>query len=138
MHLLCGPVIQQHSAECRQAVPSSPVRCLDALQEVDGGNDDPEDHSDPVGHFLAASNQCFRLNMFAVTERLAVLTLQRSCWGWVSADLKTSDFPISLSGLNTVTVLDLIWKHQTCLGHTVCTAGSEAGRWALQIRKHRA
>lgn len=80
MHLLCGPVIQQHTAECRQAAPSSPVHCLDALQEVDGGNDDPEDHSDPVGHFLAASNQCFRLNMFAVTERLAVLTLQRSCW----------------------------------------------------------
>lgn len=86
MHLLCGPAIQQHIAERKQAVPSSPLRRLDALQEMEGGNNDTKDNSNPVCHFLAASNRCFRLNMFAVTERLSVLTFQRSCCAGVSAD----------------------------------------------------
>lgn len=59
---------------------SSSLPCgLGALLEVADGNKQPEENSDSVCHFLAAGNLCFRLDIFAVTERLYVLTVQRSC-----------------------------------------------------------
>lgn len=53
---------------------------LGALQEVEDGNNDPEENSDPVCHFLADGSKCFSLNRCAVTERLSVLTFKRIHW----------------------------------------------------------
>lgn len=89
MHVLSSPMIQQHVAIEQQILsrewartvqPSLPCG-LGVLLEVAGGNKQPRENSNPVCHFLAAGDPCFRSDVSDVTERLSVLTFQRSWLG---------------------------------------------------------